>query len=139
MTMQEKSNTWIWVVIIVAIVALMIAGVALYDYGKDTREAHAKAQELIAELTAAGFKAPKEDVLVELFGTDGGAAAEHPGAALLKWEYAARLGTSGPASRAVILDPSFVEAEKIFLSVYAPDKLAQFQEFIDSMEFGDTQ
>lgn len=139
MTVQEKSHTWIYVVVVVAIVALMIAGVALYERGKDTREAHAKAKEFIAALQDAGYRAPDEDVLVELFGSDGGAAAEDPGAALLRWQYAAQLGTAGPASRAVILDPDFVKAEEIFLSVYAPDKLADFKEFVEGLKLEETQ
>lgn len=137
--MRAKSNTWIWVAIVVVIVALMIAGVAVYRHGKDTREAHAKAQELITKLEAAGYTAPDEDVLVELFGSDGGQAAANPDAALLKWEYVAQLGTAGPAGRAVIIDPDFVKAEEIFLSVYAPDKLDEFEEFVSGLKLEETQ
>ena len=59
-TMQEKSHTWISVVIVVTIVALMAVGVAVRRQESDNREAHAKAQELITKLEAAGFQAPQK-------------------------------------------------------------------------------
>ena len=93
MTVQEKSHTWIYVVVIVAVLALMVAGVALYDHGKNTREARAKAQEFISKMEAAGYNAPSEAEVVSLFGADGGAAAKNPNAALLKWQYVSQLGT----------------------------------------------
>ena len=116
----------------------MVAGVAMYPNRKDTREAHAKARELITALEAAGYTPPKEDVLVALYGSDGGQAAQDPAAALGRWQYAAQLGTAGPASREVILDPRFVEAEEIFLSVYAPDQLAGFRDFVKGLKLGST-
>ena len=136
--MEEKSHKPIYVVIIVAIVALMALGVAMYPRARDTREARAKAQEYITALEAAGYAAPKEDVLVELYGSDGGQAAQDPAAALGRWQYAAQLGTAGPASREVILDPRFVEAEEIFLSVYAPDQLPEFRQFVATLKLGAT-
>jgi hypothetical protein len=139
MTVQEKSHTWIYVVVIVAVLALMVAGVALYDHGKNTREARAKAQEFITKMQAAGYDAPSQDELVSLFGADGGAAAMNPNAALLKWQYVSQLGTAGPASRPIILDPDFVRVAQIFLSVYAPQKLAGFQDFVQGLKLGNTQ
>ena len=139
MTVEEKSHTWIYVVVIVAILALMVAGVALYDHGKNTREARAKAREFISKMEAAGYKAPSQAEVVSLFGADGGAAAKNPDAALLEAQYAAQLGTAGPASRPIILDPDFVHVAEIFLSVYAPQKLAGFQDFVRGLKLGNTQ
>ncbi len=139
MTVEEKSHTWIYVVVIVAILALMVAGVALYDHGKNTREARAKAQEFISKMEAAGYKAPSQAEVVSLFGADGGAAAKNPDTALLEAQYAAQLGTAGPASRPIILDPDFVHVAEIFLSVYAPQKLAGFQDFVRGLKLGNTQ
>ncbi len=139
MTLQEKSHTWIYVVVIVAVLALMVAGVALYDHGKNTREARAKAQEFISKMEAAGYNAPSEAEVVSLFGADGGAAAKNPNAALLKWQYVSQLGTAGAASRPIILDPDFVHVAEIFLSVYAPQKLAGFQDFVHGLKLGNTQ
>jgi hypothetical protein len=139
MTMQEKSHTWVYMVIVVVIVALMVAGVAVRRHETDNREAHAKAQELITKLEAAGFKAPAEDTIVELFGTDGGAFAENPGSGLLQAQLVAQYGNAGPASRAVIIDKDLLQAGVIILQVYAPEKLAAYQEFLNGLKFGETQ
>ena len=137
--MQEKSHKWVYIVIIVVIVALMVAGVVLWRDVKTNREAHVKARQFIAQLNAAGLKAPSEDAVVRLFGVDGGGYAQNPDSALLESQYAWQLGTAGPASRPVILDPDFAKAAAIFVSVYAPDKLAEFQKFVDGLKTQETQ
>lgn len=137
--MQEKSHKWVYIVIVVAIVALMVAGALLYHDEKQSKEAQAKAKEFIAKLNAAGMKAPSEQTAVRLFGVDGGAFAENPDETLLQSQYAWQLGTAGPASRPLILDPDFTKAAEIFISVYAPDKLADFQEFLDGLKTEETQ
>jgi len=106
---------------------------------KTNREAHVKARQFIAQLNAAGLKAPSEDAVVRLFGVDGGGYAQNPDSALLESQYAWQLGTAGPASRPVILDPDFAKAAAIFVSVYAPDKLAEFQKFVDGLKTQETQ
>lgn len=136
--MREKSHTWVYVTIIVVIVALMVTGALLHEQKKESEEARAKAKEFITKLNAAGLRAPSEDAVVRLFGADGGPAAENPDGALVHSQYAWQLGTSGPASRPVILDPDFVKAAEIFVSVYAPDKLVEFQEFVEGLELGET-
>jgi hypothetical protein len=137
--MQEKSHKWVYIVMVVVIVALMIAGVALWRDVKQTKEAHAKAKQFIAQLNAEGLNAPSEDAVVRLFGADGGGYAENPDSALLQSQFAWQLGTSGPASRPVILDPDFVKAAVIFVSIYAPDKLPEFIDFTNGLKTQETQ
>jgi hypothetical protein len=112
--------------------------VALWREQEQTAEARTKAREFIAELNAAGLKAPSEETAVRLFGVDGGPYAQDPDEELLQSQYAWQLGTSGPASRPVILDPAFVQAAEIFVSVYAPDKLEEFREFAEGLELKET-
>jgi hypothetical protein len=138
-TMQEKSHKWVYIIIAVVIVALMVAGVVLYQDQEQSKEAQAKAKEFIAKLNAAGMKAPSEETAVRLFGVDGGPFAKNPDQTLLQSQYAWQLGTAGPASRPVILDPDFAKAAEIFISVYAPDKLADFQQFVDGLKTEETQ
>ena len=38
--MHEKSHAWVYIVIVVVIVALMVAGVATFRQEKDTQQAH---------------------------------------------------------------------------------------------------
>jgi hypothetical protein len=137
--MQEKSHKWVYIVIVVVIVALMIAGAVLYHDEKATKEAQAKAKEFVTKLNAAGLKAPSEEAAVRLFGVDGGPFAQNPDETLLQSQYTWQLGTAGPASRPVILDPDFAKAAEIFISVYAPDKLADFQQFVDGLKTEETQ
>ena len=137
--MQEKSHKWVYITIVVVIVALMVAGALMYHQEKQTKEAQAKAKEFIAKLNAAGLKAPSEEAAVRLFGVDGGPFAQNPDQSLMQSQYAWQLGTAGPASRPVILDPDFAKAAAIFISVYAPDKLAEFQEFVDGLKTEETQ
>jgi hypothetical protein len=136
--MEEKSHKWVYIVIIVVILALMVAGAVAYRQEKETQEARAKAKEFIAKLNASGLRAPSEDAVVRLFGVDGGPYAQDPDEELLQSQYAWQLGTAGPASRPVILDPDFVKAAEIFVSVYAPEKLAGFQEFVSGLELEET-
>jgi hypothetical protein len=136
--MEERSHTWVYIVIVVAIVALMVAGALVYEDQQQTKEAQAKAKEFVTKLNAAGLKAPSEQAAVRLFGVDGGPFAQNPDRSLLQSQYAWQLGTAGPASRPVILDPDFATAAEIFVSVYVPDKLADFQEFVDGLKTEET-
>ncbi len=66
---------------------------------KQTKEAQAKATELVTKLNAAGLKAPSDATAVRLFGVDGGPYAQNLDEELLQSQYAWQLGTAGPASR----------------------------------------
>ena len=70
--MQEKSHKWVYITIIIVIVALMVAGVALYRQEKQSKAARAAATEFVTELKAAGLPAPTADDAVRLYGVDGG-------------------------------------------------------------------
>jgi hypothetical protein len=50
-----------------------------------------------------------------------------------------RLGGTGPAARSIIIDKDLLRAEAIILEVYAPEKLAEYQEFLDGLKYGETQ
>ena len=137
--MQEKSHAWIYVVLVVAIVALMAAGVAMHQNEQDSATARAKAKELTAALQAAGLRAPDEHTAVAIFGSDGGRFVEGVGSGLLEADFAIQSGNAGPASRAVILDDDLLRAGSIILKVYAPQKLAAWEDFLSGLKFGQTQ
>ncbi len=137
--MQEKSHTWVYVTIIVVIVALMVAGVVLYRDVKGGREAQAKAKQFVTKLQDAGLPAPTEAEAVRLYGVDGGPFAGSPDADLEQAEYGWRHGAAGAASRPFILDAGYVQAARIFVSVYVPDKLAAFDEYVAGLDTDDSQ
>ena len=45
----------------------------------------------------------------------------------------------GAAAKKVVLDKDLLRAEAIILEVYAPEKLAAYQEFLSGLKFGETQ
>ena len=136
--MEEKSHKWVYVTIIVVIVALMVAGVVVIRDVKESREARDKAKEFVTKLKDAGLPAPTEQTAARLYGVDGGPFAGRPDADLLQAEYAWWHGTAGPAARPVIMDPDFLEAATIFVAVYQPDRLAEFQEYVNGLDLEET-
>lgn len=136
--MQEKSHTWVYITIIVVIVALMVAGVVTIRDVEESSEAREKAREFTTKLHDAGLPAPTVAEAARLYGVDGGPFAGRPDAELLQAEYTWRHGTTGPAGRPLILDPDFLEAATIFVAVYQPDRLAEFQEYVNGLELEET-
>jgi hypothetical protein len=137
--MQEKSHKWVYIGLVVIIVGLMVVGVNTHANRKQSKEAAAKAHEFVTKLEAAGLRAPTEEAAARLFGTDGGQFMGKPEEELLQAEYAWSHGTGGTVSRPVILDPEFLEAASIFVSVYAPEKMGAFQEWVDGLKTGETR
>jgi hypothetical protein len=137
--MQEKSHKWVYIVIIVVILALMVAGALLYHQEKASKEAKAKAHEFVTLLKAEGLPAPSEESAARLFGTDGGRFMAKPDAKLFQAEYSWLHGTSGTAARPVILDPDFIKAAAIFVGIYAPEKVGEFADWVNSLKTEETQ
>lgn len=139
----EHSNAWIYIAVAAVFVVLLAIGLAVYRTEEKTQAAEQKAEEFVTQLQAAGFTIRDEqrakDVAVALFGDDGGRMAEDPGGAFVRGLLATRLATSGGiASRPVILDRRMFRAEEIALSVYAPDRLEDFREFVADLKTGRT-
>ncbi len=139
----EHSDRWIYIVVAAVFVVLLVIGLAAYRTEKKTAAAEQKAEQFIAGLQAAGFEIRDEerakDVAVKLFGDDGGRMADDPDSAFLRGLLAMRLATgSGVIMRPVIADRRMFLAEEIALSVYAPDKLPEFKEFVADLKTADT-
>ena len=84
MTTPPESETWrerkiIYIVAAIVVVALLIAGLAVWNSGKSSRQAEQKASQLIAAIEASGGQAPSQDQIVRVYGNDGGAACTPPG------------------------------------------------------------
>ena len=137
--MQEKSHTWIYITLAAVIVALMVAGVLLYHQEKQTREAKAKATEFVTKLRDAGLPAPTEAEAVRLYGVDGGPFAGSPDADLEQAEYGWWHGTAGAVNRPFRLQGDYVQAARIFVEVYVPQKLAAFDEYVAGLDTDESQ
>jgi hypothetical protein len=118
------------------VVVLLIAALVWYRSNKETEEANQKAAQLQSELTAAGLRAPSQDVLVQVLGDDGGATCANPVNALQKGALYGMLtnGAGGPGIRPIITDNKLVRGQLLIIKVYCPKYLDEFTETVDDLK-----
>jgi hypothetical protein len=133
------SRRWIYIGSAVLLVAIMVTGIIAYSGVHKTNEANNKANELRSALAAAGLPQPDKDLIVRTLGTDGGPVCEDPGQALRNGADRVGLanGAAGPGQRPIIGSARIVEAERIVLQTYCPDKVDDFDDEIDDLKFDD--
>jgi hypothetical protein len=142
-TPPETSNStergWIYVVSVILLVGLVVAGLLAFSSARSTARAQDKADELIAAIEESGRTAPSQDQIVRVLGEDGGAVCQDPNAALKKAVLFEGMtnGAGGPGMRPVIADSRVVQGELLIMEVYCPDELEEFQQFVDQLEFDD--
>jgi hypothetical protein len=126
-------------VLAVAVVILTVAGLLIYQSGEESRDADAKADQLISQLQEFGLRTPSKEQIVRVLGDDGGAVCANPDNALTRAALAAQLvnGAGGPGTRPVIADTRFLQGELAIISVYCPDQVQKFQEYKDSLKTAD--
>ena len=120
----------------VGVVALMVTGLLIFQSGEASRDAEAKADQLTAQLQEFGLRTPSKDQIVRVLGDDGGAVCANPDNALTRASLAALLtnGAGGPGVRPVIADVRILQGQLAIISVYCPDRVAEFQEYKDSLK-----
>ena len=130
---------WAYWVIAIVLVILAVVGLFVYDTAKDNNEAKSKAQTLSQKFTAAGLPVPKQDVIVNSLGTDGGAVCANPANALGKATLLDSLanGASFVGRRPVIVDRRILLGEALILQTYCPDKLGRYQDKINQLKTAD--
>jgi hypothetical protein len=133
------TRRMIYVAIGVVLLLLMVIGLFTRRAGENNEEANAKADQFIAELTAAGLPAPSKDVVVRVLGDDGGAVCADPANALKVGlaRNALSNGAAGPGQRPVIGPRQMVQGEELAIKVYCPDQLDEYQNFVNSHEYAD--
>jgi Tfp pilus assembly protein FimT len=137
MTTTSRRGRFILYGVVIAVAAMLIViGLAVRRSAKSDQVAQQKADQLIAALTAAGARTPSRDEVIRLFGDDGGAVCAGPSDALRKAALLAGLGNgaAGPGARPVIAAGRLVRGEVLVISIYCPDKLAEFQQFVDQLK-----
>ncbi|MEV0273441.1 hypothetical protein AB0H43_32125 [Hamadaea sp. NPDC050747] len=138
--MSDRSKRWITYVLLGAIfLILAIVALGVFRTAKASASANAKADQLISDITAAGYTAPSKDQIVTVLGEDGGAVCADPASALRKATLNAMMtnGAGGPGARPVISDSLAVRGQLAIMKVYCPDKLPDFQQYADSLKFDD--
>ena len=119
-------------VIAVLFVALAAVGVVTYRGAQESRAAQEKADRLTAALGEIGAHVPDREQIIGLLGNDGGRVCADPAAALGRLE-AMSNGAGGPGSRPVIADGTVVRGALAIIGIYCPDKLSDFEEFVDDL------
>lgn len=137
---EEHRNRWLYWSIAIVVIALAVIGLFTYNTEKNNQEAIAKAQSLSQKFSAAGLAVPKQETLVRVFGTDGGAVCDNPANALGKATLIDSLfnGAGFVGRRPVIVDRQILRGELLILQTYCPDKLPKYQEFVDKLKTDDT-
>lgn len=142
-TMTESANRHgriiLYIIVAIALVALIVAGLLVYSSAKSSREAEEKASQLIKEFQNDGALTPSQDQIVRVLGTDGGAVCQNPTHALTKATLFSMLanGSGGPGIRPVIADSRLLQGELLIIKVYCPDKQPSFQQLLSSLKTAD--
>ena len=139
-TQPRGERRVLYLVVGAAIGILMVLALILYRSADRTRDAEAKADELIAALADAGaMVSPSTDQVVNVLGDDGGAVCANPNDALSRATLQTQLanGAAGPGARPVISDRNILRGQLLIIEIYCPDELDEFQEYVDSLETDD--
>ena len=127
--------------IVLGAIFIILAAVALgvFRSAKASVEANRKADELINKITAAGYTAPPKQTITRTLGDDGGSICADPNNALRRAILNGMItnGAAGPGQRPVIADSLVAKGEALIISIYCPDKLSDFQDYVDNLKYGD--
>ncbi|MFI6648267.1 hypothetical protein ACIBI8_11625 [Streptomyces sp. NPDC050529] len=139
-TRFASEHRWLYIGVIVILVALAVVGVIRYEGVKTDNQATKKAEQLADAAEDAGLPRPDVGNLKRVLGNDGGQVCEKPGSALntALWKINLGNGATGPGMRPVIADTEAVRAEAKILEIYCPDKLHKIQDKIDDLKTDDT-
>lgn len=136
---EKTKHTTTYIVLGAIFIILIVTGLFVFRSAKSSVEANRKADELISRITAAGFTAPPKDAVTRTLGDDGGFICEDPNNALRRAMLNSNLanGAAGPGQRPVIADDIAVKGEALVISIYCPEKLADFQQYADNLKYSD--
>jgi hypothetical protein len=123
-----------WIVAIVAIAVVAAVLVVVWEQRDTSEEARAKAVELKAKATALGIRTPPVRVLEAIYGDDGGALAATANSDLARAISIGGIGRQGEVNgRPLIIDRQVLVWHYLVLSVYQPDKVAEFKKYLKSL------
>ena len=135
---EDPHRGWIYWGAVVLLVVLAVIALFTFHSARQTKQANAKADQLIAALQDKGARTPDRAQVARVLGTDGGAICEDPSAALRRATlYGVMMnGAAGPGQRPVLVDERVVQFELLVMQVYCPEKVSDFQKVVDDLEFG---
>ena len=134
-TKRGRSVTYI----VATILLVVFAVIALLTFrsARETQQSLEKADQLIAEINAAGGTAPSREQIARVLGDDGGAVCANPNEALSRAILPGPAGKRGNRARNQAGDcarPGRPGASWRIIKVYCPEELAEFQQFVDELQ-----
>ncbi len=138
-TQSPRERSWIFIVVLVLLAVITLAGVLAFSRGVNDAQAQNKANELVNALTEVGARTPDVDQVARVLGDDGGATCENPNEALSRAVLLSQLtnGATGPGQRPVIADSRVVQGQLLIIQVYCPDELDDFKDFVGDLKTDD--
>jgi hypothetical protein len=143
-TPQDHDSRARWIIyttVGLLFVALMIVMLTSYrgQPNPQSDEAQQKAQQLGEAINKAGYPSPDVDSIARVLGEDGGATCAAPDEALTQAQQKIAMsnGAAGPGMRPVNVDRLLIGGQTLIIQIYCPDKLPEFQEFVDSLSYSD--
>jgi hypothetical protein len=136
-TSTPRERRVVYIVITVALVALLIVCFAFYRSAQSNQLAQEKAAQLTAALQEAGVRAvPSQEQIVRVLGDDGGAICKDPASALRKALLFSQLtnGAGGPGTRPIIADSKIFKGELLVIEIYCPEQLSEFQQLVERLK-----
>jgi len=132
----KRSRSVVYIVAMVLLVVFAVVALLSFRSARETQQSLAKADQLIAEINAAGGTAPSREQIARVLGDDGGAVCANPNNALSRATFHSQLtnGATGPGNRPVIANGRVAKGELAIIKIYCPDQLAEFQQFIDNLK-----
>jgi hypothetical protein len=139
-TVNDPARTRRITYLVLGVAFLLLLGVGLvaYSSNKSTAQANEKADQFIAELSAAGARTPTKERVVQVLGDDGGATCADPNSALKRGALLGGLtnGAAGPGIRPIIADNKVVQGQLLIIKVYCPIEAEEFQQFVNNLRYG---
>lgn len=132
---SPKSTYWIVAGVVIALLAVMLI---TYNYGKNTGEARAKAEQLINSYGLAGLPEPVSAQNVAHFlGDDGGIVCAAAGSEQALGALKNEIGVGGAFyTRAVIQNRDVLTGLRLIVATYCPQNLPTVDVYIASYSFG---
>jgi hypothetical protein len=123
----------------VALLIVMLVAADNRQSNQDAKVAEQKAQTLQGRLADAGLTVPKTTTITQVLGSDGGAVCANPGGNLHRADAVAGglNGAGGPGIRPSVVDERVIQADRIVIEVYCPEKSADFEDYVGSLDLDD--
>ncbi|MFD1815529.1 hypothetical protein [Rhodococcus gannanensis] len=132
----ENTHLILYLAAFALFVGLTVWGLVAYQHSENDDQAREKAIELAVLFSASDLKSPDIDATARVLGTDGGAACADDGSALRESLFHQQIvnGAAGPGQRPILVARNLLEGERLVLTVYCPDRLPEFDAWVDGLK-----